>query len=164
MLVFDDICAHGRCLHDISQIVTLAMFFQDLHSGDVVLHQEIDPVSDFQHLNSRAKLCFWGVSTSYVKETPHLDLKDKARLTFEANVLIFGRLFYCLYFDACKPFDDRVLYDGDLVLYLLLEADMDREAWRIIQKCCEKDPKKRPTIDEVVQEIVTMIKRFETTS
>ncbi|KIL60846.1 hypothetical protein M378DRAFT_905027 [Amanita muscaria Koide BX008] len=83
-------------LQRLSYIVTLAIFFQDLHSGDVVLHQEIDPVSDFQHLNSRAKLCFWGVSTSYVKETPHLDLKDKAMLTFEANVLIFGRLFYCV--------------------------------------------------------------------
>ncbi|KIL54357.1 hypothetical protein M378DRAFT_814962 [Amanita muscaria Koide BX008] len=78
-------------------ILKLGRYFQDHHSEGIVLHHEIDPVSGIPLANLPAKICFWGISTSYVKEMPHLDVNDKAGLTFEANVLFFGRLFYCVW-------------------------------------------------------------------
>ncbi|KAM6491143.1 hypothetical protein JOM56_010949 [Amanita muscaria] len=69
--------------------------------------------------------------------------------TLEANIHSFGLLFYSVLFDQ---FDDEVTFE-----IRPPEPDIPDNVWQLIQRCCAEDPKERPTMDQVVQEMESWI-------
>ncbi|KAM6494653.1 hypothetical protein JOM56_009276 [Amanita muscaria] len=63
------------------------------------------------------------------------------------NVFILGKVFYNFYFKSSTClFEPQDLERPS-------EPEISEELWHIIQRCHTADPKSRPTIDEVVQEM-----------
>lgn len=89
-------------------------------------------------------------SECHVKILPRGFLRSSIHPSVEEmrhwNIFEFGRTFYELYFDVEYPDHYK---DPERPL----EPEISEELWQVIQRCCVGDPKGRPTIDEVVQEM-----------
>ncbi|KAM6490269.1 hypothetical protein JOM56_014246, partial [Amanita muscaria] len=65
--------------------------------------------------------------------------------TLEDNINLFGDFFYWVLFNKS---------DGEVTSEMRpKEPEIPDNVWQLIQWCCAKDPKGRPTMDQVVQEI-----------
>ncbi|KIL71493.1 hypothetical protein M378DRAFT_223385 [Amanita muscaria Koide BX008] len=72
----------------------------------------------------------------------------------------FGILFYQVLFSE----DDDHIHDGATVKIRPREPEIPDKAWQLIQWCCTEDPKERPTIDQLVQEMESWISLGQFTS
>ncbi|KAM6490291.1 hypothetical protein JOM56_014268 [Amanita muscaria] len=69
--------------------------------------------------------------------------------TLEDNINLFGDFSYRVLFDK---------FDGEVTFEMRSkEPDIPDNVWQLIQWCCAKDPKERPTMDQVVQEMESWI-------
>jgi len=71
----------------------------------------------------------------------------------EANIFLFGCLFYEMCFAVKIDVDDRFHNNSDAVAKRPSEPKIRDDEWQLIQRCCAKEPKSRPTIDEIVREM-----------
>ncbi|KIL61220.1 hypothetical protein M378DRAFT_864275 [Amanita muscaria Koide BX008] len=99
-----------------------------------------------------ARFRFLGLTARYVTLTPHFDI-GPYYLSYEANVFLFGCLFYEICFDVKIGHDDRVDYNSDAVAKRPSRPEIRDDEWQLIQRCCAREPKSRPTMDDIVREM-----------
>ncbi|KIL61243.1 hypothetical protein M378DRAFT_864823 [Amanita muscaria Koide BX008] len=122
------------------------------HSMGIVLHDYVD--SDDIYLDSKfhARFRFLGLTAHYVNVTPHSHL-GPFYLSYEANIFLFGCLFYEICFNLEIAYRDRLDNNSNAVVKRPSRPEIRDDEWQLIQRCCAKDPKNRPTMDKVVREM-----------
>ncbi|KIL58980.1 hypothetical protein M378DRAFT_285779 [Amanita muscaria Koide BX008] len=124
-------------------MLAVAKAFQYFHSLGIVLdHHYVSLHCIF--LDS--KLC-----ASIRSQGTLSDLEE--RWTFKANIFSFGCFFYETYFNVEIKDHDRRKLKRTVIVKRPSKPKIRDDAWQLIQRCCAEDPKSRPTIDEVVQEM-----------
>ncbi|KIL62423.1 hypothetical protein M378DRAFT_12880 [Amanita muscaria Koide BX008] len=123
-------------------MLEVAKAIQYLNSMDVLLDNAFD--LDNMYLDSKC----------HVKIFPYGSILPSTLLSSEEvhqdNISILGHTFYELYFDVYRPY-----FKDDKCPVRPSDREINDELWQVIQRCCAADPKSRPTIDEVVQEMET---------
>ncbi|KIL58953.1 hypothetical protein M378DRAFT_169930 [Amanita muscaria Koide BX008] len=125
----------------------LAKAIQYLHSMGVVLDYRqfrLHNVVLDSHLCPKI-CCLCSTSQSL------LDKKCKERFSPHDNIFSFGWLCYELYAGP-DTWPDYPISSGRSVIPTR-PSEIPENAWQLIQRCCAEDPKRRPTIGEVVKEI-----------
>jgi serine/threonine protein kinase len=107
----------------------------------------------------------------YLRETPtdYIAVRDKHLCSYEWDVFLFGCLFYEVLLCSISNlllihYTSKTLYDIDLshsvrtqstrlILDRPSEPEINENTWQLIQRCCAENPKDRPTINEVVEEV-----------
>ncbi|KIL61213.1 hypothetical protein M378DRAFT_167195 [Amanita muscaria Koide BX008] len=56
-------------------------------------------------------------------------------------------------FDVKISFSGRVQNNSNAIAKRPSKPKIRDDAWQLIQRCCAKDPKRRPTMDDVVREM-----------
>jgi hypothetical protein len=89
--------------------------------------------------------------------------------TLEDNVRWFGLLFYKVNFESYfllgflttsikVLFNQYEAYNDELDFEIRpSEPEIHDNVWQLIRRCCAEDPKERPTMDQVVQEMESWI-------
>ncbi|KIL62424.1 hypothetical protein M378DRAFT_165794 [Amanita muscaria Koide BX008] len=107
---------------------------------DVLLDNAFDLSNIVLDSVCHVKVFPWG----FILPLTHLSSEQ----VHQSNTFTLGRIFYEVYFD--EPYiKDGMLQDP----VRPSDREINDELWHVIQRCCAKDPKSRPTIDEVVQEM-----------
>ncbi|KAM6491575.1 Protein kinase-like domain containing protein [Amanita muscaria] len=118
------------------------------HSMGIVLHDLVDSDDIFLDSEFHARFRFLGLTAYYVNVTPIWHLGQQW-LSHEANIFFFGCLFYEMCFDVKISFGDR-----NAVSKRPSKPEIRDDVWQLIQRCCAKEPKSRPTMEDVVREMV----------
>ncbi|KIL60745.1 hypothetical protein M378DRAFT_167708 [Amanita muscaria Koide BX008] len=111
------------------------------HAMGIVLHHFVDSHEIFLDSEFHARFQFCGFTEHYVF------------LSREANVFLFGCLFYQMCFDVKISFRDRLRSNSNAVAKRSSKPEIRDDEWQLIQRCCAEEPESRPTIDEVVREM-----------
>ncbi|KIL70362.1 hypothetical protein M378DRAFT_156487, partial [Amanita muscaria Koide BX008] len=139
----------------IQVMLKIAKAIQYLHSMGVIFQYIIGDI--FLDSDFRAKLHFRGTTLRYIRETPSshhmLGSDDKILYSNQTNIFIFGYLFYEMYFDRDMNLRDRLEFKRDIIAEKPSEPEISEDAWQLIQRCCAEDPRSRPSINEIVQEM-----------
>ncbi|KIL69069.1 hypothetical protein M378DRAFT_157304 [Amanita muscaria Koide BX008] len=118
----------------------------------IVLHDFVDSGYIFLDSEFHAKFLFLGLIAHYVKVTPIANL-NQMFLSHEANIYFFG----CLFYEMCFGFEiehfERIYCTRDTVAKRPLEPEIRDDVWQLIQRCCAEEPKRRPTMDDIVREM-----------
>ncbi|KIL54907.1 hypothetical protein M378DRAFT_173954 [Amanita muscaria Koide BX008] len=120
------------------EVVKAVRYF---HSMGIVLHHYVDLDDIYLDSEFRARFRFLGLTTQYVN------------LSREANIFLFGCLFYEMCFNVTIGFSDRIYNNSDAVAKRPSKPEIRDDEWQLIQRCCAEEPKSRPTMDEVVREM-----------
>ncbi|KAM6488859.1 hypothetical protein JOM56_015694 [Amanita muscaria] len=127
----------------IKAMLVVAKAFQYFHSLGIILdHRYVSLRSIFLGSDFRARIKFQGMLS---------DLEE--RWIFKANIFSFGCFFYETYFNVEIKDQDRREFQRSVIVKRPSKPEIRDDAWQLIQRCCAEDPKSRPTIDEVVQEM-----------
>jgi serine/threonine protein kinase len=137
-------------------LLEVAKAIQYMHSLGIMLAYVIRGDNIFIDSNRCAKLFGEGLSLQYLSETPaRLIGYRKDRLRREADVMMFGCLFYEIYFNV--DIGTRCRWEftsGTIPTSPPREGpEIQDHAWQLIQRCYAEDPDSRPTMDEVVEEM-----------
>ncbi|KIL60809.1 hypothetical protein M378DRAFT_167789 [Amanita muscaria Koide BX008] len=122
------------------------------HSIGIVLHHYVDSDDIFLDSESHARFRFLGLAAEYVNMNALWYITPQMS-SHEANIFLFGCLFYEMCFDVKTSIYDRLQDSRNPVAKRPSEPKIGDDAWQLIQRCCAKEPKSRPTMDEVVREM-----------
>ncbi|KIL55020.1 hypothetical protein M378DRAFT_173912 [Amanita muscaria Koide BX008] len=120
----------------------------------IVLHDHVDSHDIFLDSEFHARFRFRGLTEHYVNVAPNMFL-ERDFLSREANVSLFGCVFYEMCFDVNISYRDRLDNNSNAVAKRPSRPEIRDDEWQLIQRCCAKQRKSRPTIDEVVREMET---------
>ncbi|KAM6491525.1 hypothetical protein JOM56_013094 [Amanita muscaria] len=134
------------------QMFEVAKAVRYFHSMGIVLHDYVD--SDYIFLDSEfhAKFRFLGLISHCANVTPIWHYNEQ-RISPEANVFLFGCLFYEMCFSVKISYHDRLDNNSNAVAKQPSKPEIRDDEWQLIQRCCADEPKSRPTMDEVVREM-----------
>ncbi|KAM6492921.1 Protein kinase-like domain containing protein [Amanita muscaria] len=129
----------------------VAKAIQYVHSLGIVLHCSFDEDGVYLDSDNHAKVLFLGFSPNDMCEGQFdYDGIGRARSsTLEDNIRQLGKLFYRVLFNK--------RYNVASYQTRPVKPQIPDNVWQLIQRCCAKDPTKRPTIDQVVQEMESWI-------
>ncbi|KIL58012.1 hypothetical protein M378DRAFT_15871 [Amanita muscaria Koide BX008] len=117
-----------------------------LHSMGILLHNYVHLHDIFLDSEFHARFRFRGLTEHYVNVASNLFL-GRDSLSREANVFMFGCVFYEMCFDVEIGLSDR--FNSNAVAKRPSKPEIRDDEWYLIQRCCAKQRKSRPTIDEV---------------
>ncbi|KIL55171.1 hypothetical protein M378DRAFT_18181 [Amanita muscaria Koide BX008] len=136
----------------IQQIVfEVAKAIQYVHSIGIMFRSFLAANDIFVDFDNQAKLQCYGFCPNYLCKG-QFDYNGYSS-SFEANIHEFGLLFYQVLFN--KETNDIETRPS--------EPEIPDNVWQLIQWCCADDPKERPTIDQVVQEMESWISLGQST-
>ncbi|KIL55860.1 hypothetical protein M378DRAFT_560737 [Amanita muscaria Koide BX008] len=113
----------------------LAKAIQYFHSMGVILHRQFGSDNVFLDSDLRPIICCLCSTSRFLLEKPW-----KERFVLEDNIFSFG----CLLYE-----EDRM----GAITNRPSVPEMPEFVWQLVQRCCAEDPKRRPPMDEVVQEV-----------
>jgi len=121
-----------------------------MHSKGAVLKYSLHG-EDVRIDNLEAQDIAFRLSLRLFRETPtaHVGDPDKDRYSYEWDVFMFGCLFYEILFNIYFSDEGRRKF----IVNRPPEPEIDGDTWQLIQRCCAENPKDRPTIDEVIEEM-----------
>ncbi|KIL59882.1 hypothetical protein M378DRAFT_168761 [Amanita muscaria Koide BX008] len=133
----------------------------------VILHYDTDSDDIFLDPDLSPTIRFWGSFLLYIVKTPSICLEERSKvlMTREANVFKFGCLFHEMAFNVeiLVAHEDRIPPEAQKRITNLVEfkrnikrpaePEIPDTVWKLIQLCRGEDPKRRPTMDEVVMEM-----------
>ncbi|KIL55408.1 hypothetical protein M378DRAFT_634126 [Amanita muscaria Koide BX008] len=128
----------------------LAEAIQYFHSMGVVLYRRFGLANVFLDSDLRPKICCLCSTSRFLLEKPW-----KEWFVLEDNILTFGCLLYELYSGVDGSLftkEDRRCAIG-LITNHPSVPEIPEFVWQLIERCCAEDPKRRPSMDEVVQEM-----------
>ncbi|KIL63015.1 hypothetical protein M378DRAFT_737239 [Amanita muscaria Koide BX008] len=127
-------------------MLDVARAIQYVDSMDVLLHNTSDLRDIFLDSECHVKILPWG---SILPMT-----RLSAEEVHQRNIFILGCTFYELYFNA-ELYRNHFRFMDDMIHgpERPSEPEISDELWQVIQRCYAADPKSRPTIQEVVQEM-----------
>ncbi|KIL60753.1 hypothetical protein M378DRAFT_167728 [Amanita muscaria Koide BX008] len=123
-----------------------------VHSMGIILHDAVDSDDIFLDSEFHARFRFLGLTAHYINVTLIGDLNHEW-LSREANIFLFGCLFYEMCFDVKISYRNRLENNSDAVAKRPSKPEIRDDEWQLIQRCCAKEPKSQPTMDEVVREM-----------
>ncbi|KAM6493161.1 Protein kinase-like domain containing protein [Amanita muscaria] len=140
----------------------IAKAIQYIHSLGIMLSYPFDQRDVYLDSDNHVKLQCPGFCPSYTyKEQFDYDGHDDSTYTLDDDIFWLGAFFYEILFNSSFAF--QALFheddDDDEVIFniRLSEPEIPDNVWQLIQRCCTKDPKERPTMDQVVQEMESWI-------
>lgn len=125
----------------------------DLHSGNILVQGNCCYVTDFGlcgPVDDKSFNKVYGIIPYIAPEV----LRKTTKKTKESDIYSIGMLMWEL-FSGYPPFDDRA-HDLDLIVDICekglrppISPDMPNDYARVMQRCWDGDPSKRPTIEEL---------------
>ncbi|KIL61645.1 hypothetical protein M378DRAFT_847082 [Amanita muscaria Koide BX008] len=138
------------CISQIQQIVfEVAKAIQYVHSLDIIITHRFPKETVFLDSDNHATLNCFSFLPNFLRDGR---LEYHSDWTLEANIRSFGLLFYSVLFNQFNADDHEISFE-----FRPPEPKVPDSVWQLIQWCCVKDPKERPTMDQVVQEMESWI-------
>lgn len=145
--MFQDLCGSLSVIHEKNLVHC------DLHSGNILVQGKCCRVTDFGlcgPVDDKSFNKVYGIIPYIAPEV----LRKLNKKTKESDIYSIGMLMWEL-FSGYPPFDDRA-HDSNLVVDICEKGlrppilpDMPDDYARIMQRCWDGDPSKRPTIEEL---------------
>ncbi|KIL55469.1 hypothetical protein M378DRAFT_173629 [Amanita muscaria Koide BX008] len=122
------------------------------HSMGIVLHDYVDSDDILLDSEFHARFRFLGFTEHYVNVTSNFFLQRDS-LSREANIFLFGCLFYEMCFNLEIDYRERLKSNSNAVAKRPSKPEIRDDEWQLIQRCCAKEPRSRPTVDDLIREM-----------